>query len=175
MVDEIRFYHLQKTSSEKALSKLLPTALKRYGKIIICAPQNQIKQLNRNLWGAGSDFLPHAAKGEGVKGEDDFVAQQPIWINADAENPNGAKILFSLEKLQNISQKITKSNFALICLLFQNDDEDAIGGARLTWQQYQTQIKAGKNITARYYREDNDGHWQEQKLPNQKIPEPEKL
>ena len=181
MADEIRFYHLQKNSPEQTLIKLLPLALDRYGKIVISAEKNSLKPISDKLWQEQSHFLPHGVEGEKFDAKEekafsnpiDFHEQQPIYLNHLGSNANQAKILLSLNAHEYLpSFHVVIENYDLACVIFSHHRENELQGARTLWRQYnpkqddsnQDSDDTSLKLTTRYYKEDSNGQWQEQKL-----------
>ena len=86
---EIGFYHLTRTPLERALPKLLEKVLGAGKRAVVrVGSDERVAFLNGALWTYDSaSFLPHGTAKEGE------ALDQPIWLTADEENPNGAQIL----------------------------------------------------------------------------------
>ena len=90
---EVGFYHLLSTPLERALPRLLERALGQGHRIVVQAGSpERVEHLNALLWTYDeASFLPHGSARDGN------AAAQPIWLTHQAENPNGAKILFLVD------------------------------------------------------------------------------
>src|SRR5690606_18173117 len=87
---EISFYHLQGSSLEQALPRLLERDAEG-GKraVVMMGSTERVQTLNNVLWTYQRDsWLPHGSAKDG-NAED-----QPVWLTAEDENPNGASFLF---------------------------------------------------------------------------------
>ncbi|MGH6882849.1 MAG: DNA polymerase III subunit chi, partial [Hypericibacter sp.] len=87
---EVRFYHLQRTSLEAALPKLLERTLARGQRALVMAGSNErVEALTAHLWTYDpNSFLPHGSKRDGRP------ERQPVWLTDQDENPNNATVLF---------------------------------------------------------------------------------
>ncbi|HEY9569116.1 MAG TPA: DNA polymerase III subunit chi, partial [Thalassobaculum sp.] len=90
---EIGFYHLTATPLERALPKLLERTLQAGRRAVVLAgSEERVQALNGLLWTYEERaWLPHGAVRDGN------AADQPIWLTAADENPNGATFLFLLD------------------------------------------------------------------------------
>jgi DNA polymerase-3 subunit chi len=59
------------------------------------------------------------------------AADQPIWLTADAENPNTADMLMLVD-----SAVADVTPYTLACEMFDGNDETAVAAARLRWTEY---------------------------------------
>ena len=86
---EIGFYHLQRTSLEKALPRLLEKVLASGRRAVVMAGSpERVEALNLALWVQDPNgFLPHGSAADGN------AERQPVWLTAADENPNGATVL----------------------------------------------------------------------------------
>ena len=90
---EVRFYHLQSSTVEQALPALLEKALQQEMRAVVrTGSEARLQSLDSYLWTYRPDsFLPHGTATDGHAGD------QPIWLTLQAENPNQAGVLFSLD------------------------------------------------------------------------------
>jgi DNA polymerase III subunit chi len=147
-VSEIRFYHLQRTRLETALPKMLERSLARGERaVVILGSQERVESMAAHLWTYNDrGFLPHGTALDG------FAAEQPIWITATDENPNGAEVLF----LADGAESAQTSSYRLCVELFDGTDEVAVAAARRRWAAYKS---AGHSL--RYYQQTETGGWEE--------------
>ena len=133
---EIRFYHLERQPLERALPALLSKALSGGHKIIVRAKdEREVERLNEHLWTYNPDsFLPHGSQKDG------FTEDQPIYLTAQDENPNGAGVLILTQGAA--SEKLEE--FDLCCEMLDGRDEQAVSEARQRWKSYK---EAGHDIT----------------------------
>ena len=145
---EIRFYHLQRSAVDQALPSLLEKALALGMRAVVVSDQpERLESLDTLLWTYRPDtFLAHA------KAPDPRAADQPIWLTAQVENPNGAKVLFLLDGAVNEDQG---GGFDLSCELFDGGDEAAVAGARGRWKHLK---EAGHTLT--YWKQNERGGWE---------------
>jgi DNA polymerase III subunit chi len=147
-VSEVRFYHLQRTRLEAALPKMLERVLARGERaVVILGSEERVEAIAAHLW-TYSDraFLPH---GTAIDGHD---AEQPVWITAKDENPNGAQILL----LADGAESDRVGSYRLCVELFDGADEEAVAAARRRWAAYKA---AGHSLS--YYQQTGSGSWEE--------------
>ena len=87
---EIRFYHLQRSTLESVLPKLLERVIERGQRAVVMADSpERVEALTAHLWTyEDRGFLPHGSARDG------HAERQPIWITETDENPNRADVLF---------------------------------------------------------------------------------
>jgi len=135
-VTEIAFYHLQTSPLEQALPKLLEKTVAA-GKraVVIMGSPERVEALNAHLWTYDPDaWLPHGSAAEG------HPEDQPVWLTAEDENPNGAHFLF----LTDGAASAAVPSFERCFELFDGNDPDAVQAARARWKAYQ---EAGHALT----------------------------
>lgn len=144
---EIGFYHLTVTPLERALPKLLERTLEAGQRaVVLAASDERVQALNGALWTyEDRSWLPHGAAGDGY-GED-----QPIWLSASEENPNGAAFLF-------LTDGVSATDLAAwtrVFDLFDGRDDAAVSAARERW-------KAARDAghTLAYWRQTDRGGWE---------------
>lgn len=128
---EIRFYHLRTQAPAQALPGLLQKALAAGHRVVVrAAGEAEVAQLNDYLWTYNPDaFLPHGA------GKDAFAADQPVWLTAGNDNPNGAAMLL----LTAAEEAFDPENYTLCCDLFDGRDEGILAAARKRWAHFKAQ------------------------------------
>lgn len=148
---EIAFYHLERSSLEAVLAKLLEKALAAGMRAVVKAGSaERVEALNAALWSyEQGSFLPHGSA------EDGNASDQPVWLTAGEDNPNGATILFLIDG----SESGELERYARCLELFDGRDETALAFARAHWKAYK---EAGHTLT--YWRQSETGAWQEQNL-----------
>jgi DNA polymerase-3 subunit chi len=144
---EVRFYHLQRTPLEAALPPMLEKTLTRGQRAVLMAGSpERVEALAAWLWTySDRSFLPHGTVRDGM------ADQQPIWLTAADENPNGAAALF----LADGATSAAIDRFELCVELFDGNDPAAVAAARERWTAY---LAAGHVLT--YYQQDEAGRWQ---------------
>jgi DNA polymerase-3 subunit chi len=151
---EIRFYHLQRTTLERALPVLLEKSLERSWRAVVMARSGErVESLNGLLWTYRNDgFLPHGSA------EDGNASLQPVWLTDVDENPNDANVLFLTDGA--VSQNV--GMFGLCCELFDDSDADTVNAARGRWSAY---LEAGHHLT--YWQQNDGGGWEKKAEANQ--------
>jgi DNA polymerase-3 subunit chi len=144
---EIGFYHLQRSPLEEALPRLLEKALGAGMRVLVRAgSEAEVERLVLTLWthDAGS-FLPHGSARDG------HAADQPVYLTATDENPNGAELLAQVGGAEMPDPAAFKR-----CLdLFDGGNEDQVAAARGRWKRYQA---AGHQLT--YWQQKPNGGWE---------------
>lgn len=143
---DIRFYHLERQSLEQVLPSLLSKALSAGHRIVVKAANDKaVEELNTHLWTYNpNSFLPHGSQKDG------FAEDQPIWLTAEDENPNGASVLI----LTHGAQSPDVGNFKMCCEMLDGRNEDAVKAARGRWKTYG---KAEHDVT---YWQQTDKGWE---------------
>jgi DNA polymerase-3 subunit chi len=126
----IRFYHLMQKSLEQALPELLEKTIERQWRAVVMAGSpERVEALTSHLWTYKPDsFMPH---GSAVDGN---AEQQPIWVTAEDECPNGATVLF----LTDGAASARIGDYQLVCEIFDGNDDAAVTAARSRWSQYKS-------------------------------------
>jgi DNA polymerase-3 subunit chi len=145
---KVNFYHLTSSPIGKALPKLLEKAIASNARVVVQAEsEDKVAQLNSELWTYTTKFfLPHGAK------EDGFADQQPIYLTASNENPNGATILAIAENA--VATDMDK--FEKCLYMFDGNDASQLQTARSRWKEYK---EAGFEVT--YWQQNAKGGWEE--------------
>ncbi len=144
---DISFYHLQKWPLEAALPKLL-VKVSETGRraVVIAGSAERVEFISAQLWTFRPDsWLPHGTPVDGRP------ADQPIWVTAEDENPNGADVLVLTDGAA--SSKV--GAFDRVLEMFDGNDPEAVGKARSRWKDYKA---AGHSVT--YWRQTDRGGWE---------------
>jgi DNA polymerase-3 subunit chi len=146
---EIGFYHLLTTPLEAALPKLLEKAVGQGMRAVVAAGSaERAEALDAQLWTYSNEsFLPHGRRGA----HDASAVDQPVWLAAAPENPNGAELLVLLDG----QTPDDLSGWRRVCDMFDGGDEDALTAARARWK---TLKAAGHALT--YWRQTATGGWE---------------
>ena len=90
---QVDFYHLQNQTLENVLPRLLEKAYSTGKKIVVkIGNEERVEFINSTLWTYNDQsFLPHGSKKDG------FGEEQPIWLTAGNDVPNGAEFLFLVD------------------------------------------------------------------------------
>lgn len=150
---EIRFYHLERSTLESVLPRMLERVLERGQRaLVLLGSKERLEAVNAWLWTYGKEsFLPHGVP------EDGFSADQPVLLaSADqpaaAANANNAEVLF----LADGARTDELARFKQCVELFDGSDEAAVTAARERWRGYK---EAGHQLT--YWRQTGEGWKQE--------------
>ncbi|MGE0256096.1 MAG: DNA polymerase III subunit chi [Alphaproteobacteria bacterium] len=142
---EIRFYHLVRRRLEDALPRMLQATLERDRRraVVMAGSAERVEALADHLWTYDDrGFLPHGTKADG------HAALQPVWLTDADENPNGAEVLF----LTDGATSAQVAGFALVCDIFDGNDEAQVAAARQRWTACRD---AGHDLT--YWQENERG------------------
>ena len=144
---EVAFYHLQRWPLERALPKLLEKTLEAGKRAVVMAGSaDRVEALAGSLWTYEPDsWLPHGSAKDGSP-ED-----QPVWLTAADENPNGAQFLFLADGAECPDMAAYERCFEL----FDGNDEAAVEAARERWKAYK---EAGFDLA--YWQQTERGGWQ---------------
>ncbi len=148
MTAEIRFYHLERQALEEVLPALLGKALARGHRIILrCPDDDRAEDLSARLWSyEPSSFLPHGTAADGR------AAEQPVFLTARDENPNGADLLVTVD---GVTSPLAET-LPLTCDLFDGRDPAAVQAARGRWKRLRD---AGHRLT--YWQQGPRGGWEQ--------------
>jgi len=146
-VTDIAFYHLERSTLEEALPKLLEKTLAT-GKraLVLAGSENRVEALTDRLWTYDQDsWLPHGSIKDGNPSE------QPIWLSVNDSNLNGATFLFLTDGAVSAEVESYERCFEL----FDGNDESAVNAARERWTSYKD---AGHQLT--YWQQNARGGWE---------------
>lgn len=144
---EVWFYHLQRQSLEEALPALLEKVLAAGGRaVVMLGSEERVEAVNLRLWTYDDrGFLPHGGARDG------FPTEQPIWLTAQDENPNGAEILV----LADGARSAKVGEYTRCFELFDGNDANAVAAARMRCKSYE---EAGHEVV--YWQQDARGKWE---------------
>lgn len=145
---DVSFYHLQRTPLERALPKLLEKVLASGSRaVIMLGSDERVAELDSILWTYDpNSFLPHGTARDG-RPED-----QPAWLTAEDENPNGATVLI----LADGAASGRVAEFEKCLEIFDGNDAAALSAARQRWTAYKD-----ANHKVAYWQQDETGRWRE--------------
>jgi len=146
---EVWFYHLERTSLDRALPELLEKTLARNWRALVrSTAAERIEHLDGWLWTYRDDaFLPHGVDGEPM------AERQPVLITTRMDNPNRAQALFLIDG----AEPGDLSDYARCVLLFDGRDEAALAAARERWRTFKD---AGCEIS--YWRQGESSGWRKE-------------
>jgi DNA polymerase III subunit chi len=144
---EISFYHLERQSLDQVLPKLLERVIDAgLRAVVLAGSEERVDRINALLWtyDEGS-FLPHGAKVDGN------LADQPIYLTTEEENPNAATVLAVIDGIEPAHL----DRFDRCLELFNGNDDGEVAAARERWQKY----KAGGHEVV-YWQQSPQGKWE---------------
>lgn len=146
----IDFYHLQKTSIEDTLPKLLEKAYALDKKILVkIGNEERVEFLNTHLWSYDEQsFLPHGSKKDGN------ANMHPVWLTSQDDNPNDATILFLVDGAKAEIEKV--SSFERVLNIFDGNNQQSLNWSREFWKQLKSQ-----DMECYYWQQDDRGAWQQ--------------
>ena len=143
---EIYFYHLD----QKPLASILPDLVQRgLGRglmmVVETAAPDSMPRLSDMLWSAEDvAFIPHGF------GDDDGT-RQPLWLCADASNPNAATFRFFVDGA--LPDDVEGLERAII--MIDSNSEEALANARNEWKK-----RKAEGHAVSYWKQDENGKWQ---------------
>lgn len=145
---EIRFYHLRSRTAEQALPGILQKTMDTGRRVVVrCNNEQAVAALNDYLWVFNPDsFIPHGSAKNG------YAANQPVWLTAGNDNPNGADILILTGGAGNDGVE----KFGLCCEMLDGRDEEAVTAARARWKEYKE-----KGFAVAYWQQNDKGGWEQ--------------
>lgn len=144
---EVLFYHLQQQPLERVLPELLEKCLERKWRAVVqLGSEARRDALDGHLWMYREEgFLPHGTVKDGR------AAEQPVWLTAGDDNPNGANVRFVADG----AEAANYSDYSRVVCLFNGNDPDAVDRAREAWAKAKA---AGHDAT--YWQQSERGRWE---------------
>jgi DNA polymerase-3 subunit chi len=144
---EVLFYHLSRQPLDKVLPGLLERTLERGWRAVVQAGSGErVDALDALLWTYADDsFLPHGTARDGM------AEQQPVFLTARDDNPNGATVRFLVDG----AQAPDLTGYTRAVYIFDGRDEDALVQARGEWKRIKA---AGHAVT--YWQQNENGRWE---------------
>ena len=129
------------------MPEILAKAIEGGRRVVVkTADEKAVASLNDYLWTFNADsFLPHGCKKDG------HATDQPIWITADNDNPNGAEILITTGG----AAPETPENYALCCEMLEDRETEQVAAARERWKSYKE-----RGFDLIYYQQTDKGGWE---------------
>ena len=143
----ISFYHLQRTSLDRALPKLLEKVLESgHRAVVVAGSEEQVEALGTALWTYEQrSFLPHGSAADG------HADRQPVYLTVDDENPNGSDVLVLVDGAASANL----DGFDRVLDMFDGHDAAAVEAARARWRDLK---EAGHELT--YWQQTERGGWE---------------
>jgi len=144
----ISFYHLERTSLDRALPRLLEKVLERgHRAVVIAGSEERVEALNTALWTYEQrSFLPHGSAADG------HADRQPVYLTAEDENPNGSDVLVLVDGVTSANLE----TFARVLDMFDGHDSETVEAARARWRDLKD---AGHELT--YWQQTAQGGWEQ--------------
>ncbi len=146
---EVWFYHLERTTADDELPRLLQRGLERGLRMSVVLPTiERVREFSLKLWGLeDTAFIPHGYEGE------PNATQQNIYLCTDDMPLNAAVYCFYLDG----TAPSTIQNIERASIMFDGNNETAIAQARTLWRGFKSE-----NATIRYWKQDDEGRWKDQ-------------
>jgi len=143
---DVRFYHMEQATLDQVLPTIAMKAWQSGSHVMIRVPdKGEASRLNDLLWTFQPNaFLPHGADG------DKHTEVQPIFITAENDNVNNAKILI----LTHGCVVDQVAEFDMVCELLDGRVEVQITDARTRWKSYKAD-----NHDLTYWQQNDNGKW----------------
>ena len=145
--DRSLFYHLGRQPLDKVLPGLLEKTLERGWRAVVQAGNpERVDALDNLLWTyADESFLPHGTARDGL------MEQQPVFLTAKDENPNGAGVRFLVDG----AEAPDLTGYTRAVYIFDGRDEDAVVQARREWKRLKAEGHA-----CTYWQQNDGGRWE---------------
>lgn len=136
----VDFYHLAHSPLERVLPSICERVLGNGEKLLIVGADDQLTQLDDQLWTYSSDsFLPHGREAP---------VTQPILLSTEPNPANGATNI----ALADGQWRDEALGFDRAFYFFDNDGREA---ARQAWRA----LKDRPEVEPRYWKQDENGKW----------------
>ncbi len=144
---DIAFYHLERSTLEQALPKLLEKTLAAGKRALVLAGSDQrVEALNDLMWSYDQDsWVPHGSAKDGN------ADRQPIWFSVSDENLNSAEFLF----LTDGAGTEAVGDFERCFELFDGNNPESVANARVRFKAYKD---TGYELS--YFQQTASGGWQ---------------
>lgn len=143
---EVWFYHLERTSLDRALPELLEKTLAKGWRAVVRArDRDRLEHLDGWLWSFRDEsFLPHGLA------EEPHAERQPILLTTGFETKNAAQALFLIDD----ADPGPLESFERCIFLFDGQDEAALAAARARWKTFK---QGGTPVS--YWKQNERGGW----------------
>lgn len=146
---EVWFYHLERTTADAELPRLLQRGLERGLRMAVITPTvERVREFSQKLWGLeDTSFIPHGFEGEPQP------ERQSIYLCTDDETPNASVFNFYIDGAEPAKlDTLTRAS-----IMFDGNTETALAQARNLWRKFKAE-----NVTIRYWKQDDEGRWKDQ-------------
>jgi DNA polymerase III subunit chi len=144
---DLRFYHLQRRGLDDVLPGLLERILERGHKILVrLGSRERVEAMDQHLWTwRPESFLPHGTVADGEP------ERQPVLLTDAEGNPGGADVLV----LADGAWSDGLDGFAIVCVIFDGNDDRALATAREQWRRAR-----GTGHALTYWQQGERGGWE---------------
>ncbi len=144
---DVLFYHLERQPLERVLPSLVERTLARGWRAVVQAGSDErVEALDTLLWTYSEEsFLPHGTSKDGN------IAEQPVFLTAHDDNPNGATVRFLVDG----AELADHSGYERIVYLFDGNDAAAVDRARAQWK-----AAKGAGCAISYWQQSPEGRWE---------------
>jgi DNA polymerase III subunit chi len=146
---EVWFYHLERTTADAELPRLLQRGLERSLRMaVVTSTMDRVKEFSQKLWGLEDTvFIPHGFESE------PHPEAQSIYLCTDDVTPNASAFNFYIDGAEPSSlDKLERAS-----IMFDGTKEEALEQARALWRRFKSE-----NATIRYWKQDEEGRWKDQ-------------
>jgi DNA polymerase III subunit chi len=146
---EVWFYHLERTTADAELPRLLQRGLERGLRMaVVTSSMERVREFSQKLWGLeDTSFIPHGFEGE------PRPEAQSIYLCTEDASPNQSAFNFYIDGTEPTSlERIERAS-----ILFDGTNDTAIQNARTLWRKFKAE-----NTTIRYWKQDEEGRWKDQ-------------
>ncbi len=156
-MSDINFYHLQRSSLETVLPKLLEKTMGAGKRALVMASSTQkSEQLSNHLWTyEASSWMPNGSNKDN-RPKEISPLDFPIWISDDLkaanDNINNAEFLF----LTDNAQTTDLEDFQRVFVLFDGNNDFSLSQARDFWKDCKE-----NNHDLTYWQQNERGGWDE--------------
>lgn len=146
---EVWFYHLERTTADAELPRLLQRGLERGLRMAVITPTvERVREFSQKLWGLeATAFIPHGFEGEPQP------EQQSIYLSTNEATPNASVFNFYIDEAEpSHIETLQRAS-----IMFDGTNEAAIQQARKLWRKYKVE-----DFAIRYWKQDEEGRWKDQ-------------
>jgi DNA polymerase III subunit chi len=146
---EVWFYHLERTSADAELPRLLQRGLERGLRMaVVTSTLERVREFSQKLWGLEeAAFIPHGFEGEPQP------ESQIIYLCTDDNPRNASNYNFYIDGTAPDSLEALER----ATIMFDGTDDTAVDHARNLWRRFKSE-----NTTIRYWKQDEEGRWKDQ-------------
>jgi DNA polymerase III subunit chi len=146
---EIWFYHLERTTADAELPRLLLRGVERGIRMAVITPSvERVREFSQKLWGLeDTSFIPHGFEGEPQP------EKQIIYLATDDKTPNQSIFNFYIDG----AEPVALDGISRASIMFDGNSDTALEQARKLWRKFKAE-----NAIIRYWKQDEEGRWKDQ-------------